>query len=411
MKALVWHGPHNVRVERVKDPELLNPNDAILRVTASAICGSDLHLYNGFMPTMKPGDILGHEFMGIVEEVGPEVRKVRPGDRVAVPFNIACGACEPCLRDQWSLCDNTNPNAAMAERLYGYSCAGLFGYSHLFGGYSGGQAEYVRVPFADVGCLPIPEDVDDERALYLTDIFPTGYMAAENCDIKTGDVIAVWGCGPVGQFAIRSAYLIGAERVIAIDRIPERLEMARHGGAQTIHFDEVNVLEALFEMTGGRGPDACIDCVGMEAHGRTPDALIDKAKQSMRLELDRAHVLRLAIQACGKGGTLSVPGVYGGFIDKMPMGAIFEKGLQLRTGQTHTHRYMRPLLERIRRGEIDPSFIVTHRGTLDDAPKYFELMARHQDNFVKSFLRPQPFTQGEVSRYAGERQEMTATRR
>lgn len=411
MKALVWHGPHNVRVERVKDPELVNPNDAILRVAATAICGSDLHLYNGFMPTMKPGDILGHEFMGVVEEVGPEVRKVRPGDRVAVPFNIACGACEPCLRDQWALCDNTNPNAAMAERLYGYSCAGLFGYSHLFGGYAGGQAEYVRVPFADVGCLPIPEDVDDERALYLTDIFPTGYMAAENCDIKSGDVIAVWGCGPVGQFAIRSAYLIGAERVIAIDRVPERLEMARHGGADTIHFDEANVLEALFEMTGGRGPDACIDCVGMEAHGRTPDALIDKAKQSVRLELDRAHVLRLAIQACGKGGTLSVPGVYGGFIDKMPMGAVFEKGLQLRTGQTHTHRYMRPLLERIRRGEIDPSFIVTHRGTLENAPEYFELMARHQDNFVKSFLRPQPFTQGEVSRYAGERQELTSARR
>ena len=411
MKALVWHGPHNVRVERVKDPEIVNPNDAIVRVTATAICGSDLHLYNGFMPTMKPGDILGHEFMGIIEEVGPEVRKVRSGDRVAVPFNIACGTCEPCLREQWSLCDNTNPNAAMAERLYGYSCAGLFGYSHLFGGYSGGQAEYVRVPFADVGCVPIPEDVDDERALFLTDICPTGYMAAQNCDIKTGDVIAVWGCGPVGQFAIRSAYLLGADNVIAIDRIPERLEMARQGGARTIHFDEVNVLEALFEMTGGRGPDACIDCVGMEAHGRTPDALMDKAKQTMRLELDRAHVLRLAIQACGKGGTLSVPGVYGGFIDKVPVGTIFEKGLQLRTGQTHTHRFMRPLLDRIRRGEIDPSFIITHHGTLDDAPKYFELMATHEDNFVKSFMRPQPFTQGEVSRYSRERQELTSAYR
>lgn len=411
MKAVVWNGPHNVRVERVKDPELVNPNDAILRVTATAICGSDLHLYNGFMPTMKPGDILGHEFMGIIEEVGPEVRKVRAGDRVAVPFNIACGTCEPCLRDQFSLCDNTNPNAGMAERLYGYSCAGLFGYSHLFGGYSGGQAEFVRVPFADVGCLPIPDDVDDERALFLTDIFPTGYMAAENCDIKGGDIIAVWGCGPVGQFAIRSAYLLGAEQVIAIDRIPERLEMARQGGAQTIAFDEVNVLDALFELTGGRGPDACIDCVGMEAHGRTPDAVFDKAKQAVRLELDRAHVLRLAIQACGKGGTLSVPGVYGGLIDKMPMGAVFEKGLQLRTGQTHTHRYMRPLLERIRRGEIDPSFIVTHRGTLDDAPKYFHLMSKHEDNFVKSFLRPQAFTQGEVSRYQRESQELTQAHR
>jgi len=411
MKAVIWHGTQDVRVERVQDPEVLNPHDAILRVTASAICGSDLHLYNGYMPTMKPGDVLGHEFMGIVEATGPEVRKVRVGDRVAVPFNIACGSCEPCMREQWSLCDNSNPNAAMAERLYGYSCAALFGYSHLFGGYSGGQAEYVRVPFADVGCLQIPDEIDDERALFLTDIFPTGYMAAENCDIKGGDVIAVWGCGPVGQFAIRSAFLLGADDVIAIDRISERLEMARNAGARTIHFDEVNVLDALFEMTGGRGPDACIDCVGMEAHGRTPDAVIDKAKQAMRLELDRAHVLRLAIHACGKGGTLSVPGVYGGFIDKMPMGTIFEKGLQLRTGQTHTHRYMRPLLERIRRGEIDPSFIITHHGTLEDAPKYYQLMANHEDNFVKSFLRPSAFTQGEVSRHTRRGQEMTAARR
>jgi threonine dehydrogenase-like Zn-dependent dehydrogenase len=411
MKAVVWNGPHNVRVERVDDPQIVNPRDAIVRVTATAICGSDLHLYNGFMPTMKPGDILGHEFMGIVEEVGPEVRNVRPGDRVAVPFNIACGNCEPCMREQWSLCDNSNPNAQMAERLYGYSCAGLFGYSHLFGGYAGGQAEYVRVPFADVGCLEVPDNIDDERALFLTDIFPTGYMAAENCDIKRGDVIAVWGCGPVGQFAIRSAYLLGAEDVIAIDRIPDRLEMARAGGARTVHFDEVNVLEALFEMTGGRGPDACIDCVGMEAHGRTPDIVIDKVKQATRTGLDRAHVLRLAIQACGKGGSLSVPGVYGGFIDMMPFGAIFEKGLQLRTGQTHTHRYMRPLLDRIRRSEIDPSFIITHHGTLDDAPKYYGLMAKHEDGFVKSFLRPAAFTQGEVAQYDRRREELTQTGR
>jgi threonine dehydrogenase-like Zn-dependent dehydrogenase len=410
MKAVVWNGTHNVRVERVRDPEIVNPHDAIVRVTATAICGSDLHLYNGYMPTMKPGDILGHEFMGIIEAVGPQVRKVRVGDRVAVPFNIACGNCEPCMREQWSLCDNSNPNAGMAERLYGYSCSGLFGYSHLFGGYAGGQAEYARVPFADVGCVVIPDDVDDERALFLTDIFPTGYMAAENCDIKPGDVVAVWGCGPVGQFAIRSAYLLGAEEVIAIDRVPERLAMAADGGALTIHFDEVNVLDALFEMTGGRGPDSCIDCVGMEAHGRTPDAVLDKAKQAMRLELDRAHVLRLAIMACGKGGTLSVPGVYGGFIDKVPVGAIFEKGLQLRTGQTHTHRYMRPLLERIRRGEIDPSFIITHHGTLDDAPKYYALMAKHEDNFVKSFLRPAMFTQGEVSSYARTQELMQAGR-
>lgn len=411
MKAVVWHGTHDVRVERVRDPEIVNPHDIILRVTASAICGSDLHLYNGFMPTMKPGDILGHEFMGIVEVAGPEVRNVRVGDRVAVPFNIACGSCEPCIREQWALCDNSNPNAGMAERLYGYSCAGLFGYSHLFGGYSGGQAEYVRVPFADIGCVLIPQDVDDERALFLTDIFPTGYMAAENCDIKPGDVIAVWGCGPVGQFAIRSAMLLGAEDVIAIDRIPDRLQMAADAGARTIHYDQVNVLEALYEMTGGRGPDACIDCVGMEAHGRTPDAIFDKAKQTMRLELDRAHVLRLAILACGKGGTISVPGVYAGSIDKVPVGAIFEKGLQLRMGQTHTHRYMRPLLERIRLGEVDPSFIVTHHGTLDDAPAYYELMAKHEDHFVKSFLRPSVFTHGEVSHFARTAQELTQARR
>lgn len=396
MKALVWHGTHDVRVDRVRDPEIVNPRDAIVRVTATAICGSDMHLYNGYMPTMKPGDILGHEFMGIVEEVGPGVTSLSKGDRVVVPFNISCGNCEPCVRERWALCDNSNPNAGMAERLYGYSAGGLFGYSHLFGGYSGGQAEYVRVPFADVGPVVLPDEVDDERALFLTDIFPTGYMAAENADIEPGDVVAVWGCGPVGQFAIRSALLLGAERVIAIDRIPERLEMARAGGADTIDFDAVNVLEALYEITGGRGPDSCIDCVGMEAHGRTPDAVADKAKQAVRLEFDRAHVLRLAIQACGKGGTISVPGVYGGFIDKMPMGTLFEKGLQMRGGQTHMHRYIRPLLERIRRGEIDPSFVITHRGTLDEAPEYYRKMARHEDEFVKSFLRPARVTGGEI---------------
>jgi threonine dehydrogenase-like Zn-dependent dehydrogenase len=407
MKAVVWHGTHDVRVERVKDPEIVNPRDAVVRVSATAICGSDLHLYNGYMPMMKPGDILGHEFMGIVEEVGSGVHDLRPGDRVVVPFNIACGNCEPCMRELWSLCDNSNPNAGIAERLYGYSCAGLFGYSHMFGGYAGGQAEYVRVPFADMGPVVVPNELDDERALFLSDIFPTGYMAAENADIKPGDVVAVWGCGPVGQFAIRSALMIGAEQVIAIDRISERLDMAKAGGALPLHFDEANVLEALYELTGGRGPDSCIDCVGMEAHGRTPDAVIDKMKQSARLELDRAHVLRLAIQACGKGGTVSVPGVYGGFIDKMPMGTIFEKGLQVRTGQTHVHRYLRPLLERIRRGEIDPSFIITHHGTLDDAPEYFRLMAEHRDDFVKSFMRPTATTRGEISR----REEMSAGRR
>jgi len=407
MKAVIWNGPHDVRVQNVKDPEIINPRDAVIRVTATAICGSDLHLYNGFMPTMKPGDILGHEFMGIVEEVGPAVTNLRPGDRVVVPFNIACGNCEPCMREQWALCDNSNPNAGMAERLYGYSGAGLFGYSHLFGGYSGGQAEYVRVPFADIGCFSVPAELDDERALFLTDIFPTGFMAAENCDIRPGSVVAVWGCGPVGQFAIRSAMLLGAADVIAIDRIPERLEMAASAGARPVHFDETNVVEALYEMTGGRGPDACIDCVGMEAHGVTPDAIFDKAKQTVRLELDRAHVLRLAIQTVGKGGTLSVPGVYGGFIDKMPMGALFENGVQVRTGQTHVHRYVRPLMDLIRRGDIDPSFIITHRGTLDDSPKYYELMARHEDAFVKSFLRPSAFMQGQVTRYEIYTEEMT----
>jgi threonine dehydrogenase-like Zn-dependent dehydrogenase len=396
MKAVIWNGTHDVRVERVKDPQIINPRDAIVRVTATAICGSDLHLYNGYMPTMKPGDVLGHEFMGIVEEVGSSVDNLRRGDRVVVPFNIACGNCEPCAREQWSLCDNSNPNALLAERLYGYSGSGLFGYSHLFGGYSGGQAEYVRVPFADIGALVVPDEIEDERVLFLSDIFPTGYMAAENCDIKEGDVIAVFGCGPVGQFAIRSAMLLGAEQVIAIDRITERLEMAAGAGACAVDFDEVNVLEALNELTGGRGPDACIDCVGMEAHGRTPDAMIDKAKQMTRLEMDRAHVLRLAIQAVGKGGTMSVPGVYGGFIDKMPMGALFEKGIQLRTGQTHTHRYMRPLLDLVMRGAIDPSFIITHRGTLDDAPEFYRLMARHEDSFVKSFMRPSAPVQGEA---------------
>ncbi len=392
MKALVWHGKGDVRVESVRDPEIVNPRDAIVRVTASAICGSDLHLYNGIMPAMKPGDILGHEFMGIVEEVGQSVTSLRRGDRVVVPFTIACGNCEPCTLERWSLCDNSNPNASLAERLYGQSCAGLFGYTHLFGGYSGGQAEYVRVPFADVGPIAVGEDLDDARVLYLSDVFPTGYMAARNANIPEAGVVAVWGCGPVGQFAIRSAFLLGAERVIAIDRIPERLEMAKSGGASVVHFDEVNVLDALHELTAGRGPDACIDCVGLEAHGRTPDAVADKVKQTAKIEFDRAHVLRLAIQACGKGGTVSIPGVYGGFIDQVPVGAIFEKGLQLRAGQTHVQSYLRPLLHLIRRGKIDPSFVITHRGSLDDAPSFYRMMARHEDAFVKSFLEPVPAT-------------------
>ncbi|MBV8636714.1 MAG: glutathione-dependent formaldehyde dehydrogenase [Candidatus Eremiobacteraeota bacterium] len=388
MKAVVWHGTHDVRVENVEDPTIINPHDAVVRVTSTAICGSDLHLYNGYVLMMKPGDILGHEFMGIVEEVGPAVRHLKRGDRVVVPFTISCGQCEPCHRELYSLCDNSNPSAKIVEKLYGYSSAGLYGYSHLFGGYSGGQAEYVRVPFADCGPLKIPDELEDEQVLYLSDILPTGYMAAENANIKPGDVVAVWGCGPVGQFAIRSAFLLGASRVVAIDRFDERLDLAREAGAETVNHDDTNVLEALYQCTGGRGPDACIDCVGMEAHAVTPDAMADKMKQEFRMELDRSHVLREAITACAKGGTVSIPGVYTGFVDMMPMGTVFGKGLQLRTGQTHVQRYMKPLLQRIMRGEIDPSFVITHRGSLDDAPRYYREMARHRDAFVKSFLRP-----------------------
>ena len=387
MRALVWHRPHDVRVESVADPAILNPRDAIVRVTATTICGSDLHIYNGFIPTMKPGDVLGHEFIGIVEEAGPGVSNLRRGDRVVVPATLACGGCRPCRRQLYSLCDNSNPNAAILEKLYGYSGAALFGYSHLFGGYSGGQAEYVRVPFADFGPLKIPESVTDEQALFLTDVFPTGYMAAENADINAGDVVAVWGCGAVGQFAIRSAFLLGAERVIAIDRFDERLDLARESGAETLNHDEANVLEALYQYTGGRGPDACIDCVGMEAHGITPDAMIDKVKQQFRLELDRAHVLREAITACGKGGTISIAGVYTGFVDMVPVGTLFGKGLQLRGGQTHVARYVRPLMQRIEAGEIDPSFIITHRGTLDEAPQFYKEFSRQQGGVIKTFLR------------------------
>src|SRR5919108_1008394 len=340
----------------------------------SAICGSDLHLYDGYIPTMQQGDVLGHEFMGEVVEVGPEVTTLQKGDRVVVPFTIACGRCYFCKRDLWSLCDNSNPNAWMAEQLYGYSPAGLFGYSHLMGGYAGGQAEYARVPFADVGPLKLAEGLADEQVLFLTDILPTAYMAAENCGIVPGDTVAIWGCGPVGQLAIRCAYLLGAERVIAIDHVPERLRMAREQGkAETIDFDEVEVIETLKDLTAGRGPDACIDAVGLEAHGASPDAIYDRVKAALFLATDRPHALREAIQACRKGGTVSIPGVYGGFLDKVPVGAAFAKGLTLKMGQTHVHRYLRPLLGRIERGEIDPSYIVTHPMPLNDAPHGYRL--------------------------------------
>ncbi|HYO16511.1 MAG TPA: zinc-dependent alcohol dehydrogenase [Thermoanaerobaculia bacterium] len=390
MRAVCWNGKNDIRVETVPDPEILNPRDAIVRVTSAAICGSDLHLYDGYIPTMQKGDILGHEFMGEVVEVGPAVKNLSVGDRVVVPFNIACGQCFFCQRELWSLCDNSNPNTWIAEKMMGHSPAGLYGYSHMTGGYAGGQAEYVRVPFADVNPLKVPDGMPDEQVLFLGDIFPTGYMAAENCDIRQGDTVAVWGCGPVAQFAIQSAWMLGAERVIAIDSVPERLLLAQTWGrAEVIDSDQVDsVLDTLNEMTGGMGPDCCIDAVGMEAHGHSVDALYDKAKQTLRMETDRPHALREAIMACRKGGTVSIPGVYGGFIDKVPMGAAFNKGLTLKMGQTHVHRYMRPLLERIQNGDVDPTRVITHRLPLDEAPQAYRTFRDKEDNCIKVVLRP-----------------------
>lgn len=387
MIAACWYGKNDIRVERVPDPHILNPHDAIVRVTLTAICGSDLHLYNGFIPAMERGDILGHEFMGEVVEVGAQVTKVKVGDRIVVPFTICCGRCFYCETDQWSLCDNTNPNAPLLDKLYGGSGAAIYGYSHLYGGYAGGQAEYVRVPFADVGPIVVNNDLPDEQVLFLSDIYPTGYMAAENCNIKSGDVIAVWGCGPVGQFAIRSAFLLGAERVIAIDHVPERLALAKRSGADVLDYASRNIMEELHDMTGGRGPDACIDAVGMEAHGGGIEYAYDRAKQALMLETDRPGVLRRAILACRKGGIVSIPGVYGGVIDKVPMGAAFAKGLTFKMGQTHMQRYLRPLLERIERREIDPSFVISHRTTLDKAPVAYQ-MFNNRRGCTKVVMRP-----------------------
>jgi threonine dehydrogenase-like Zn-dependent dehydrogenase len=390
MKANCWEGKRTVRVEEVPDPKILNSRDAIVRITSTAICGSDLHLYNGFVPTMERGDILGHEFMGEVVETGPAVKNLKTGDRVVVPFPIACGQCAMCRQDLFSVCENSNPNAWMAEKLWGHSPAGVYGYSHMLGGFAGGQAEYARVPFADVGPLKVPGGIPDEQVLFLSDIFPTGYMGAEMCDIQPGDVIAVWGAGPVGQFAIASAYLLGAERVIAIDRFPYRLQMARERARawETINYEEENVLERLKELTGGRGPDACIDAVGMEAHGHAAMYAYDRAKQALMLETDRPIALREAIMACRNGGTVSVIGVYGGFIDKFPMGAVMNRSLTIRTGQCHVQRYMRPLLERIQKGDIDPTFIITHRLSLDDAPQAYRTFRDKQDECVKVVMRP-----------------------
>ena len=381
-------GKEKIEVSKVPDPEILNPHDAIIRITLTAICGSDLHIYGGYIPTMKEGDILGHEFMGEVVETGSSVHHLRKGDRVVVPFAIACGCCYFCRNQMWSACDNTNPNAGMGDLLYGHSGAALFGYSHLYGGYAGGQAEYVRVPFADVGPIRIHEEISDEQALFLSDIFPTGYMAAENCDIRAGDVVAVWGCGPVGLFSIKSAFLLGAGRVIAIDTIPERLAKAAASGAETLDFNQVDVLESLKEQTGGRGPDRCIDAVGMESHGHSLGAIYDRAKQALMLETDRSNTLRQAIQSCRKGGTVSIPGVYGGLIDKFPIGAAFAKGLTLRMGQTHVHRYLKPLLEKIRNQEIDPSFVITHRLNLDSAGHGYHVFQQKEDECIKVVMKP-----------------------
>jgi threonine dehydrogenase-like Zn-dependent dehydrogenase len=390
MKAVCWMGKEKIQVHDVPDPKILNPRDAIVRITSTCICGSDLHLYDGYIPTMEQGDIMGHEFMGEVVEVGPGVQpdKLKVGDRVVVPFTIACGNCFSCKEQLWSLCDNSNPNAWIAEKVMGYSPSGLFGYTHMLGGYSGGQAQYARVPFADVGPLKIPDGLPDEKVIFLSDIFPTGYMGAENCNIRPDDTVAIWGCGPVAQFAIRSAFMLGAARVIAIDRVPERLDMAEKGGAETINFEEVSVLDALKDMTGNRGPDSCMDAVGMEAWGHDPFFLMDRAKQAVRLTFDRATVLRECITACKKGGTVSIPGVYAGFNDKIPIGALMSKGLTVKTGQTHMMRYMQPLLERVERGEIDPSFVITHRPSIDQAPEAYRMFRDKQDHCVKVVLDP-----------------------
>lgn len=388
MKALCWQGKHDVQLKQVRDPAILNPKDAIIKVTTAAICGSDLHLYDGVIPLMEKGDILGHETMGEVVEIGSAVKRLNIGDRIVIPFNIGCGSCHHCNLEEYSACDNSNPNALMAERLYGHSGAGLFGYSHLYGGYAGGQAEYIRVPFADTNSLIIPAGIDDEKVLFLSDIFPTGYMAAENCNIKQGDTVAIWGAGPVGQMAIRSAFMLGAERVISIDHYKGRLQMARNIGAETINFEEEEELfDEIERRTGGHGPDACIDAVGLEAHGNTFMAGLDRAKMAVKLGTDRPNVLRQAIQTCRKGGTVSVPGVYGGFLDKIPFGAAFGKGLTLKMGQTHTQKYMKPLLTRILADEVDPSFVITHRINIDDGPKAYKTFNNEKDDCIKVVIK------------------------
>ncbi len=389
MRALTWHGKHDVRMETVPDPQIVNPRDAIIKITSTAICGSDLHLYDSYIPTLHRGDILGHEFMGEVVETGPG-STLQKGQRVVVPFVIACGKCFFCEHQQYSACDNSNPaeKADMSEILYGYPMTGAFGYAHLTGGYAGGQAEYVRVPYSDVGPIVIPDGLEDDKVLFLSDILPTGWMAAENCEIEPGDTVAVWGCGPVGQFAIQSAFIMGAYRVIAIDHHPHRLELAKSMGAEVINYHDVKVREALFEMTGGIGPDAVIDAVGMESHGFSFDNVIDAIKTTVKLGTDRTHALREIIMACRKGGRVSVPGVYGGMADKFPIGALMEKGLSVKTGQTHVQRYLRPLLEMIGEGKIDTTYIISHRLPLEDAPEGYKMFKEQQNEVTKVVLKP-----------------------
>ncbi|MDB4960173.1 MAG: Threonine dehydrogenase [Myxococcales bacterium] len=390
MLANCWHGKKDVRVDRVPDPAILNSRDAIVKITSTTICGSDLHLYNGFIPTMEKGDVIGHEFMGEIVELGKNVTNLAIGDRVVIPFNIFCGVCNNCQAGLSAACENSNPNAYIQEKMMGHATSGFYGYSHMTGGFAGGQAEYARVPFADVAALKVPDHLTDEQVLFLSDIFPTGYFGADLAEIKPGHVVAVWGAGPVGQFSIASARMMGAERIIAIDRFPYRLRMAaeRAGATDIINYEEVNVLEALKELTGGRGPDACIDAVGMEAHGHGAQFAYDRAKQMARIELDRPIALREAIMSCKNGGVVSVIGVYGGFIDKFPMGALMNRGLTLRSGQCHVKRYMQPLLERIERGDIDPSFVISHTMNLSDAPKGYDMFVHKADESMKIVLHP-----------------------
>jgi threonine dehydrogenase-like Zn-dependent dehydrogenase len=389
MKANCWYGTNKLSVEEVPDPKILNSRDAIVKITSTAICGSDLHLYNGFIPTMEKGDILGHEFMGEVVELGKDVQNLKVGDRVVVPFPIACGNCFFCKKELFSLCENSNPNAAMAAKLFGHSPSGIFGYSHLLGGFAGGQAEYARVPFADVGPIKIENGLTDDQVLFLSDILPTGYMAAEQCNIQPGDTVAVWGCGPVGQFTILSAKLLGAERVIAIDRFPERLKMAQEEhDAIIINYEETDVYEALQELTGGRGPDATIDAVGLEGHAAGSMGVVDRVKTAAMMEAGRPHALRQAIMCCRNGGTVSIPGVYGGLLDKINVGAVVNKALTIKTGQTHVHRYMRPLLKKIQEGQIDPTFVITHHLPLSEAPHGYQMFNNKQDECIKIVLKP-----------------------